>query len=205
MKRGIIVTIFIIILLTSCSSKNYQSIDFDGKHFELVSESENSNRLKYTIKNGAISSGESYDFYMEETSNGYKITYNNKDYVVEGAVDDYTVTFPNKDKATLRTSDGMTTVTGNLHDKYPDIEEFVMFVNIGSKREDSSFSQVLLGFVLIIIGVIGISNPELSWYLSRGWRYKNAEPSDLYLSLTKFFGVITCIFGFGIILTSCMG
>lgn len=207
MKRGIIVTIFIIILLTSCSNKNYQSIDFDGRHFELVPENENSNKLKYTIKSGGISSGESYDLYIEDTSNGHKITYNNKDYFVKGTVDHYTVTFPNKDKATVSTNEGMTTVAGAMNmniDQYPDVYEFIMFVNMGSRHRDNNFSQVLLGFVLIIIGVIGISNPEISWYLSRGWQYKNAEPSELYLSITKFFSVISCLLGIAIILTSCM-
>ena len=38
--------------------------------------------------------------------------------------------------------------------------------------------NVLVGFVLIIWGIINIVSPETGWHLSDGWKYRDAEPSD---------------------------
>ena len=48
----------------------------------------------------------------------------------------------------------------------------------------------------LFIGVVGIFNivsPYSAWYLEYGWRYKNAEPSDIALGLNRVVGVIAVI------------
>lgn len=52
------------------------------------------------------------------------------------------------------------------------------------------FSLLLIG-----IGLWGLLAPHSAWYLSHGWRYKNAEPSDLALALERIGGGIAIIIG----------
>ena len=35
--------------------------------------------------------------------------------------------------------------------------------------------------------------PKISWVLAYGWRYKNAEPSDIALGLIRVGGIIVII------------
>ena len=37
---------------------------------------------------------------------------------------------------------------------------------------------MIFGLLFIVIGLINAISPATGWYLSYGWRYKDAEPSD---------------------------
>lgn len=52
-----------------------------------------------------------------------------------------------------------------------------------------------LGILLLIFGVIEAVFPQGSWWLSHGWRYKNAEPSDLALGLGRAAGILMIVIG----------
>ncbi len=52
-----------------------------------------------------------------------------------------------------------------------------------------------LGILLIILGIFEAAFPQASWWLSHGWRYKNAEPSDLVLGLGRTVGVVLILIG----------
>lgn len=52
-----------------------------------------------------------------------------------------------------------------------------------------------LGILLVIFGVLEAVFPQASWWLSHGWRYKNAEPSDLTLGLGRVVGVVMIVIG----------
>ena len=47
--------------------------------------------------------------------------------------------------------------------------------------------------ILAVVGVFNIVSPYTVWYLEYGWRYKNAEPSDLALGFNRVVGVIVVI------------
>ena len=55
--------------------------------------------------------------------------------------------------------------------------------------------NILVGLVAIVIGLINVISPETGWYLSHGWRFKDAEPSDASLTLGRIGGVVAIIFG----------
>ena len=42
--------------------------------------------------------------------------------------------------------------------------------------------------LLAALGGFNLLLPRASWYLSYGWRYKNAEPSDLVLAINRIGG-----------------
>ncbi|SDY87761.1 hypothetical protein SAMN05660462_01106 [Proteiniborus ethanoligenes] len=44
-----------------------------------------------------------------------------------------------------------------------------------------------------IILIIGIINPRLTWKVSEGWKFKDAEPSEAYLIMSRIVSVIVLI------------
>lgn len=56
-------------------------------------------------------------------------------------------------------------------------------------------NHVGLGFLLVIFGVLEAAFPQTFWWLSHGWRFKDAEPSDMAIGLGRASGVIMVIAG----------
>ena len=52
---------------------------------------------------------------------------------------------------------------------------------------------IILLIIMIIVGLIEVIKPEIGWYLSEGWKFKNAEPSDTALLMARIGGVIVII------------
>ena len=48
-------------------------------------------------------------------------------------------------------------------------------------------SPLLIGLMLII-GIVNLIWPRAAWELTRGWEFKDAEPSDEALTLTRAGG-----------------
>ena len=55
----------------------------------------------------------------------------------------------------------------------------------------------LTGLLLAALGAVYTFAPHAAWSLSRGWWYKNAEPSDAALILARISGVIMIVLGLG--------
>lgn len=53
----------------------------------------------------------------------------------------------------------------------------------------------IIAVIVIILGIIELASPQTAWYLSYGWRYKNAEPSEAALIIERIGGVIGIILG----------
>lgn len=51
----------------------------------------------------------------------------------------------------------------------------------------------LAALIIAIVGIFNIVSPYSAWYLEYGWRYKNAEPSDIALGLNRVVGVIAVV------------
>ncbi len=58
---------------------------------------------------------------------------------------------------------------------------------------EKELSMLLLCVVGFLVALFGLLNPELAWKISRGWMYKNAEPSDLALTMYRLSGGIGCL------------
>lgn len=56
--------------------------------------------------------------------------------------------------------------------------------------------------VFIILGILTAIFPEYAWYLSRGIWYKDSEPSDFALILTRIGGIILALFVAVMLITS---
>ncbi|MBO8156542.1 MAG: hypothetical protein H0Z32_08790 [Bacillaceae bacterium] len=60
--------------------------------------------------------------------------------------------------------------------------------------------KVFAAIVLIAVGVFHIAKPETIWYLKEGWKFEDTEPSDLYLELSRLFGVFLIVVAMFILL-----
>lgn len=57
----------------------------------------------------------------------------------------------------------------------------------------SKLKNIFLSLLLLIVGLFNLLLPRKAWNLERGWRYKNAEPSDAALDMHRFIGVVGII------------
>lgn len=55
--------------------------------------------------------------------------------------------------------------------------------------------QYVGGLAVIGLGAAQVRHPRFFWYLSEGWKFRDAEPSDLALGLGRLGGVVTIIVG----------
>jgi hypothetical protein len=52
-----------------------------------------------------------------------------------------------------------------------------------------------VAFFAILLGLFAALAPETVWYLTEGWKFKHAEPSDFALVMTRLGGGIAVIVG----------
>jgi uncharacterized membrane protein YidH (DUF202 family) len=53
----------------------------------------------------------------------------------------------------------------------------------------------LVPILFIIIGILNVVFPKLTWYMRVGWQFKNAEPSEYALIIARIGGVIAIVVG----------
>ena len=61
--------------------------------------------------------------------------------------------------------------------------------------------KIVGGLMLMALGLIDVIAPKVSWYFGYGWRYKNAEPSDIALTFARIAGGIAVGVGVVLLLT----
>ena len=76
--------------------------------------------------------------------------------------------------------------------RYVEGEVLVDAIRKGNPKKPNTGNIVLM-IVLVAIGLWNVISPYSSWYVSYGWRYKNAEPSDVALTIMRISGVILII------------
>lgn len=59
---------------------------------------------------------------------------------------------------------------------------------------------MVLGRIITIlfvfaVGFLHLFWPRTAWYITQGWVYKNAEPSDAALTLNVILGFVFLLFG----------
>lgn len=78
---------------------------------------------------------------------------------------------------------------------YVDGDILLAVLEQDAPSKGSGNGNPLLELLLIALGIWHAASPYSAWYLSRGWRYKNAEPSDLVLGMTRFGGIVVIVIG----------
>lgn len=55
---------------------------------------------------------------------------------------------------------------------------------------------VFFGLIFIAFGILNLVKPDFAWYINEGWKVKgDSEPSEGYLMMTKFGGIVAIIIG----------
>lgn len=66
----------------------------------------------------------------------------------------------------------------------------------------SNSGMILIAVIVLGIGLFNAISPHTAWYLSSGWKYKNAEPSDAALGFARLGGIAAIIFAFFLMFAS---
>ena len=83
-------------------------------------------------------------------------------------------------------------------DRYVSGDTLCDVVRSGLPKE-SKPKNVLLILLLLVVGIFNTCSPKSAWYLSTGWQFRDAEPSDDALVLTRLGGIVCLAIGIGMI------
>ena len=174
-KKRIISLIFLFIIvcivLCSCTqTQKHYTIEKNGVIFEV-------NKETNTISDG------NYTYI-------YSFEGNNSDYKVD-------ITYP--DGSTYWWNMKGYGGSGGWSDNY-DPQKYIdgdVLTNVlledAPKAPKHSGGNIIAIILLIALGVFNIAAPHTAWYLEYGWRYKDAEPSDLAIGFNRLGGVIAVV------------
>jgi len=60
-------------------------------------------------------------------------------------------------------------------------------------------------FLITVFGIVNVFVPYVGWYLSIGWKIKDAEPSDLALGMQRLGGGIVAAIGIVVMISGIIG
>lgn len=107
-----------------------------------------------------------------------------------------TITYPNGATYYESMSGGVGNMgwsVGYDPDTYVDGDTLIYVLSVSAPEEPSG--NPVVGLILIALGAFYTFAPHAAWYLSYGWRFKDAEPSDAALIISRISGVAVAVFG----------
>lgn len=121
------------------------------------------------------------------------------EYTYKGDSEDYSVTieYPNGGSYHWGESGGFGSGGGNSKydpQRYTDADILIQLLQENAPK-GIRIGNILAALVLIGGGIFCIACPETVWYLESGWRYRDAEPSDFALGVTRFSGIAAIVIG----------
>ncbi len=95
------------------------------------------------------------------------------------------------------TYSGIVISGSSSEDDFPTWEVATVIGDEVIKKEGNSSSglSVIMGVIMIVVGLINALVPDVAWQLKEGWKYRNAEPSDMALILIRLGGIGIILFG----------
>ncbi len=162
----ILVTV-LLLTVCSCSSSSPTTYTVEVKGETLTIDTENK-----TISDGT--------YLYEYDISGY----------------DLTITYPNGTIYSW-TTDRYGNGSGGWDSDY-DPYRYVPFSTLQAALEEQEYNHtppknIFPILLLLGLGIFVEAAPRAAWYLEYGWRFKDAEPSDLALGLNRFCGVILLV------------
>ncbi len=123
------------------------------------------------------------------------------DYSISG--NGITVTHPDGFSYTKSGNNYMGTgpLSGERSDNW-DYDGFIAALEEHREKGSIPWGRKFLGLLLMAAGGLSLAKPEWDWFLRRGWMYKDAEPSEAYLGVTRFSGIALLLVGIFLVLFS---
>ncbi len=173
-KWFLVISVLVIILscvgLCACSREEPgpKTVVYNGKTYTIDEEAGtiSDNKYTYTYEVSGSGSSASYRILYPNGSSYYWTWSGNMGH--GGWSDDYDETL------------------------YEDGHTLVNMLDMEQPRE-SEPKNVPVIILLLIVGIFNTAAPQAAWYLSDGWRFKDAEPSETALDLTRFGGIVAII------------
>ena len=171
MKRLYVLLLIVSVLVCGCSGKPSsadRTIIREGTEFVINAE------------NGTITEGEDvYRFSVE----GNRVT----------------ITYPNGGTYTWEKGGGIgySSVSADYDDvRYvPGSVLMDVLAEEPLRNTDSDIGMVIGGLACLAIGLWSVLFPHSVQYLRHGWRYRDAEPSDMALTVIRLGGILASILG----------
>lgn len=177
MKRGILLCLLaLLLLLTACGGEKSPNV------YEQ-------NGYTVDLENRTITHGEDVYTYVISGS---------------GSSSEITITYPNE--ATYYWTWSGSFGHGGWSDdydpdRYADGDTLMELLNFQPEPEKSGPSP-LLAILLLAAGIFNLVSPRTAWYLSYGWRFKNAEPSNAALVLGRLGGGLVTLISVFLLIAS---
>ena len=174
-KRGILLCLLaLLLLLTACGGEKSPNV------YEQ-------NGYTVDLENRTITHGEDVYTYVISGS---------------GSSSEITITYPNG--ATYYWTWSGSFGHGGWSDDYDPsayVDGDVLLAVLGTDRAtpERGGGNPLLGLLIIGLGIGGGAAPRSVWYLSYGWRYKDAEPADMALVAERLGGGVAIVVGLALL------
>lgn len=163
--------LLILVLLTGCGTSVQEPYEYSRDGWSVTVDPENA-----TISHG---------------QNIYRYTIED-----QGSRVSYGITFPDGSSYhwTATDSGGM----GGWSEDFD--EDQLIFAEFLVDALEASVPQAygghpILALILLAVGIWQMKYPETLFYVNRGWMFREAEPSDTYLAMTRVGGGIVIIAG----------
>lgn len=166
-------TALLILPLCACSGQAAYTVTRDGKSYEVDKEAQTVSDGEYT-----------YSYTFSGNTGEYELN----------------ITYP--DGSTYwwqQSSSGMG--WGGWSDDYfyysgkPYTDGDTLQEVILAKAPRAPGGQGVFGAVLLLAGLFGAVFPYGAWYMGHGWRFRDAEPSDLALLVNRVGGIAAAVLG----------
>ena len=153
-------------------------------------------KVKRINKNGIQFTVDTENHTIEDGSLTYSYAINGSEIVIR---------YPDGQTYTWKESNGIGTGSTSLDFDYSTHMEPSTLLSVIEDAHNTSskttHKNTGVGIILLLIGAVYAVWPKKLWFISWGWRYKNAEPSDLAIGVFRVVGVIVGIIGLIIIIT----
>ena len=168
-RFALLLAICLLLALCACSASSTYAVTRDGKTYTVDNE------------HGTISDG-TYTYAFAWSGNEVTFTY------PDGST--YWMHFSSTSGAGISYGGWSDDYTPG---RYADGDDLADILNEKRPAPDQG-KHILIALLLLAVGIFSIASPETAWMLSHGWKYKDAEPSDMALTANRVGGML-CILG----------
>ena len=164
-----LIALLLALTLSGCRSGSLKTIEQNGRTYLVDQE-----------KGSVQDSLHEYSFTVSPS--GIRITYPNGAVYAQKIINGYS------------TGSWETLTAGTDLSQYSDPKLLIGVINEAG-QSSSGHRHTGQGILLILLGIFLAVWPQAAWYLHTGWRFKEAEPSDLALGLNRGIGILAGIIG----------